>query len=444
MKSAIFLELGGPSRSKGFRRSFPLKKAKSMLPYSPSVGTQNSPLPSTPTSAPKSSPWNVDEMISLYIALGLLPRLLSPNLPPQFAKSDFLDIYNDAADKENETLHREEDPAKLPHGSDIDNLPISLLSPTLPTMFEPKEPSALSKSPKKGSKRVRWINKLHDPKRPRFLVRITIPSLALKSATPKLALKGLGISQIDGPTSPAMATHSDAASHWRKAAKGVMTNAENVKSQDPLLSVVVQFDWILCLVIATDYESKQSRSHVHAERVWNSVLIEIPPFVSRIEDYIKTYNVQDKKKAYLTLLVGVLTTLKALVVKRINHSLLSAEPLQTSSGKAVEIQRLIIENYQSITDILADAQSFFMRCPSPSTVFPKSWHNRSTPVQKTKTDLPLYPATDKYYAPIGSYSDVRDACGYLYCCLREFMELYGLEMNEGAKYSFQSGKKYST
>ncbi|KAF3986744.1 hypothetical protein FT663_04318 [Candidozyma haemuli var. vulneris] len=452
MKSAIFSESERPSKPRGFRRTLSQKKAKSSSPFSPAAATPNSPAPTTPVSAPKSSAWNVDDMISSYVVSGQLPQLLSPTLPPQFAKPDFPDLYDN---DEHDPYEHDEDTTRSPHASDIDNLPISLLSPTLPTMFEPKSEhggsETSSKSPRKSPSkaRVRWVNKLNDSKKPRFLVRMTVSSSSLRNVTPKTALKGLGITEAAAsdskPTSPAGSPKNEAALYWQKLAKSAMSHADRVRSKDPLFSVVIQFDWILCLVIANDYEEKASNpSSTHIGKIWTTFLDDIPPFVSRIEKYIKTHNVQDKKKAYLTFLVGVLTTLKALVFKRIIGSLKAAVENSTQSkSRTLELQSQIIADHQTISDTLAEAQSFFTLCPSPSTVFPKSWHNRATPVQKANHELPLSPSSDKYYAPVGSYSDLRDACGYLYCCLREFMELYGSEMNEGNKYSFQSGKRYS-
>lgn len=441
MKSAIFLEQERPSKPRGFRRSLSLKKAKSLLPFSPSTAPSNSPAPTTPVLAPKTLPWNVDDMVSLYVTLGQLPQLLSPTLPPQFAKPDFMGSYEN---DENDPSDNDDEPSRLSNGSDIDNLPILLLSPTLPTMFEPKAentPEVQGKLPKKASPRgrVRFINKLSDPKKPRFLVRMSLPLAALRNVHPK-PLKGLGIIEAGSkPSSPGL--KKEPVLFWQKQAKSASANADRVRAKDPLFSVVIQFDWMLCLAIASDYEEKATSSS--AERIWGVYVDGIPPFVSRIEKYIKTHNVQDKKKAYLTFLVGVLTNLKALAIKRITKSLRNAAETLDSRNKTVELQAQIIDHHQTISETLAEAQSFFTLCPSPSTVFPKSWHNRATPVQKANTDLPLHPALDKYYAPLGCYSDLRDACGYLYCCLREFMEVYGSEVNEGNKYTFQSGKKYS-
>lgn len=445
MKSAIFLELERPNKPRAFRKTLPQKKAKSLLPYTPNTAP-GSPA-STSSAIPKSSPWNAEDMISLYISLGTLPQLLLPTLPPQFAKPG----PPETAKRGN--VHSDQDD-DLPNGLDIDNFPISLLSPTLPTMFEPKAEKtdasgeiSASRSPKKASSvlksRVRWANKLNDPKRPRFVVRISLLSLKLGAvSTPKL--KGLGITEIDlKALALSGSSKRPPPSQWRKIAKTTIAHSDRIKPKDPLFALVVQFDYILCLAIAGDYDEKADLADsTHTKNAYKPLLDEIPPFVSRIDKYIKTHNVQDKKKAYLSFLVGVLTNLKALAIKRILESLkLLVRALPDSKDKIIDLQMQIITYYKTITDTLAEAQTFFTLCPSPSTVFPKSWHNRSTPVQKPNPKLPLNPSTDKYYAPLGSYSDLRDACGYLYCCLREFMELYGSEMNDGVKYAFQSGKK---
>lgn len=439
MKSAIFLEQERPSKPRGLRRSISQKKAKSLLPYSLPTAPSSSPAPSTSLQKPKLLPWNVEDMISLYVALGRLPPLLSPTLPPQFAKPEHVGLEND----ENEASENDDEPSRLANASDFDNLPILLLSPTLPTMFEQKSltPQALGKLPKKTSPsgRVRYINKLHDTKKPRFLVRVALPLSTLRNLQPK-ALKGLGIIETGSkPDSPVQ--KKEPVVFWQKQAKNASGQADRVRTKDPLFSVMVEFDCILCLAIASDYEEKATSGS--SGRIWSTFIEAIPPFVSRIEKYIKSHNVQDKKKAYLTFLVGVLTNLKALAIKRITRSLQAVAETLDAKGKTADIYAQILDYHQTLSDNLAEAQSFFTLCPSPSTVFPKSWHNRTTPVQKPNTDLPLHPALDKYYAPLGYYSDLRDACGYLYCCLREFMEVYGSDINEGNKYTFQSGKKYS-
>ncbi|PVH19027.1 hypothetical protein CXQ85_001321 [Candidozyma haemuli] len=276
MKSAIFSESERPSKPRGFRRTLSQKKAKSSSPFSPAAATPNSPAPTTPVSAPKSSAWNVDDMISSY--------LLSPTLPPQFAKPDFPDLYDN---DEHDPYEHDEDTTRSPHASDIDNLPISLLSPTLPTMFEPKSEhggsETSSKSPRKSPSkaRVRWVNKLNDSKKPRFLVRMTVSSSSLRNVTPKTALKGLGITEAAAsdskPTSPAGSPKNEAALYWQKLAKSAMSHADRVRSKDPLFSVVIQFDWILCLVIANDYEEKASNpSSTHIGKIWTTFLDDIP------------------------------------------------------------------------------------------------------------------------------------------------------------------------
>lgn len=375
-------------------------------------------------------------MFLSYISSGQLPQLLSPTLPAQFPVPKI--STDDSSDKLND--------------SDIDNLPILLLSPTLPTIFapspkleqkelkepksEPKKPSTVDsvlgekeKTPK--SSPVRWINKLNDPNKPRFLLRVSL--LPLKFDVFR-SPQGLGISEAKEPQKESVKEKPDPARvHWLKTARDLATDGK-----DNLTKIVLQFDRMLCLAIANDADEKHRKSV--AERHWVAFLDEFEPLVNRIEKFLITNNIHDKKKAYLSFLVGVLFCMKALVVKRIN-GLISANLRAASDPKKQSLfSHTIIRNHELISEHLATAQTFFVNCPSPSTVFPKSWHNRHSLPGKTSSDGLLNPSTDHYYAPLGSYSDLRDAAGYLYCCLREFCELHASEM--GTKYVIQAGKKF--
>lgn len=111
---------------------------------------------STPGSSKLKISWNLDDLISSYTELGSLPPILLPTLP---------DIEkNDSS------------PAPF-SGQNIDDdseedIPLSMLSPTLPLIFEKK-----TRVTSQEYNYVRWVNKLNDLDRPRFLLRINFDTI---------------------------------------------------------------------------------------------------------------------------------------------------------------------------------------------------------------------------------------------------------------------------
>lgn len=407
--------------------------------------------------------WNLEEMISLYTSTGSLPPRLSPKLPPQF---EMKEINN----------HPDEDEPQESSESDIDNTPMSLLSPTLPSMFTehprdtkgdakrvqkdfespnlahplPKRPSTVSSvlsGANQKSNRVRWINKVNHAEKPRFLMRLTFKLLLTKyksTFAPKSPVKyhGLGID--------IKATNSDVKGKdfWLKVAKDIH-NRNDTTSRGSLLTLILQFDWILCLVIANDQDEhgKPQMTGSTAEQHWYNLRNEIPAFVQRIEKFIRSNNVEEKKP-YLTFLVGVLQTMKALILKKVNSILKTSldgyfeqkDPNSQIMNKVIKLQKQVIFNRHQSDEYLAEAQSFFARCDAPSRVFPKTWESRRTSFQRVPLAV-TSPAEDGYFLPLGSYSDIRECASYLYCCLNEFLDLYEPEISGDVRYILQSGQK---
>lgn len=219
------------------------KLSKSFLPAKPQLHQR----PATPSSTPASATWNFDELLSSYAETGGLPPILSPSLPSEYMDDLFttkkaprssLDDDDDEIDENSdvESLSLAQPPPTPKRqrnivASDDEDLPLSMLSPTLPSIFDgnstesssssivstklvqpiPKKPSnrtvlqlnpaesappASKKAPKAPDTKIRWINKINDPKRPRFLLRITFNSPTnYKNALnkPDVKLTGLGI-----------------------------------------------------------------------------------------------------------------------------------------------------------------------------------------------------------------------------------------------------------
>lgn len=451
MKSAIFQD-NSRAEPRAIRKIAKQIRPRSLSPYVPShVSTPNLPF----------STWNLDEMVSSYTSSGALPMLLSPTLPPQFESSAIPKTMS------NFEIGDDLDSDKLE--SDIDNMPMSLLSPTLPKMFakaakprtqlvlpSPKKlPSTVDSVLRTVKCKVRWIDK-REAEKPRFLLRISFGQLtsyknAFRSKSP---IKGLGISERKPEKEkikqevkkedtksetvklekPHGSKDDSPHSHWMKMARETQAFADKVRAKDPLLGVVAQFDWLLTMAVSCDHDEKLKSANV--DRHWSTLHDVIPPVVANIESYIKTHNVQDKKKAYLSFLVGILAVVKALILKRVNLTM----PSSQDADKKMEGLQKQLANYTSMADHFEESQSFFSNCPAPATIFPKSWHNRSPSVTKPTMNI-MAPGADAYYLPLGPYSDLHEGCAYLCCCLREFAELYGAEMNNGVRYNLQCAKK---
>ncbi|RCK56119.1 hypothetical protein Cantr_05478 [Candida viswanathii] len=170
---------------------------------------------SSSSKRPKNISWNLDEMMSTYMSSGALPPMLSPTIPDApFAGLKEKEEDNDTREeKAKETsLPKQERQLKAPRpsypsakkrllhednsgdsssedDSVIRQLKSRKLSPTLPPMFEntptpsnhshteePAPPSANSSFTNKPTKvgTFKWINKLNDPAKPKFLLRITV------------------------------------------------------------------------------------------------------------------------------------------------------------------------------------------------------------------------------------------------------------------------------
>lgn len=453
MKSAIFQEQKRPTEPRAARKLNSKKRPRSHSPFKASPAAANV------------LNWNLDEMLQSYTTSGALPTPLSPTLPPRFAPIK----------PENGNLDHEDD-GDDSVDSDIDNLPMSLLLPTLPHTFAdgnaskkpskspavengkaplahplPKKPPTTVSSVLTGGNsrngKVRWVNRAGSSEKPRFLLRLTFKLLLAKyksvfSQKPSTKVLGLGIEAKKGDD-------PDDKAYWLAIARETQEFSEKVLKSEPLLSVIAQFDWLLVLCIATDHEEKLRSVNKLAppERQWHSLYKEIPHFVNRIERYIKANDVTDKQKSYLSFLVGILSVMKSLLLKRVNaayqtvnESLQSKEPSTEIRNKIIDLQNQVIANYQQMEDHYAESQSFFGNCPAPSTIFPKSWSNRSGSIPKVSSE-PLNPATDKYFLPLGQYSDVREGCAYLYACLKGFTDVFGPEINGGVKYNFQAGSQ---
>ena len=223
-------------KSSIFSSSTPQSRKASM----PGIIPKENGSTSTSSKRPNNVSWNLDEMMSTYLASGTLPPLLSPTIP----EGTFFNLNNDEDDGHSKELKlnntqapKQERQLKAPRPSypstkkrllnDVDSgdsssdddtvirqLKSSKLSPTLPPMFEntptpvnnghteesvltPVNSSFTNKPTKVGT--FKWINKLNDLAKPKFLLRITVNNklkykkFFVKPASP-LKLSGFKIS----------------------------------------------------------------------------------------------------------------------------------------------------------------------------------------------------------------------------------------------------------
>ncbi|OBA21607.1 hypothetical protein METBIDRAFT_41146 [Metschnikowia bicuspidata var. bicuspidata NRRL YB-4993] len=450
MKSAIFQDPGLAGHNRQTRKQPPKKWPRASSPIVMPVST---------TALPT---WNFDDMLSNYTASGNLPPILSPTLPPRFAAKETYPVNSAQGAGSDDDV-------------DTDSLPLSLLSPTLPSLFRntsssqdskalahplPEKPSSgnsmISNEPKSPkTSKVRWINRLDDPKKPRFLLRISFgpQAIAYKRIKRSKPLReerqdtlpdevhGLAISGLKRTQERAAKTL------WPGTYKEFLARHTKLVKENPLLAIAAQFDWILCSAIACDAERsnklKSTSSNVDA---WSNLYSDIPSFVHRIERFIKTNSVSDRKKSCLSFLVGILAVCKATILKRANALLLSsAEEISHEDSstekkqKTIDIQQQQIQNYRKMEECFAESQSFFKNSPLPSTVCPKTWSSRSSTITKP-TEIRISPSTDLFFLPLGPYSDLGEAYAFLYGCLREFIDVFNIEVKSGTKYLLQSGK----
>lgn len=585
------------------------KKAKSSSPYIgnlPETGTKpprlqnarnsssradiDGPLgsrgpPDSASTAPSTSAnltWNFDEMVNSYNEKGSLPPLLSPTLPAQ---------YSSKTDKSKKTprISPDRSDSEPPGDSDPeaaerdnDDIPLCMLSPTLPSIFDkqtalvqpiPKKPDNTTLidmadvSGKQGSVSLRWINKLADVKRPRFLVRMNFESSAQYRSKlgPGYAqptkLQGLGI-LTDGnskrgsqeaeerekprekeiapreheerrkieredrqktereerekesrrkevaktekpkpeedlvkkekdqrkpdiskpvkketprpdsfkqnklpppklPEKPSLHKEdvknnlNNKKNYWIKIARTCQRQAE--QTQDLVLSLVMNLDSIILFMISYDYDEKLKRiaDILPSERYWVSAYSDITALIDQLEKSRSSIDTQSKLRNYIPFFIGLLYQSKTAVLRRANSILQKVIDLYTKksshgdigelNGKIIELQQQCMANFSSMISDTAKGQEYISKSPSISINFPKTWQRRSPQMNPHEgSDASLFPGGDKYYLPIGIYSDIREVSGLLFNSLKEFSETVLTEKENVVRYKLQSGQKGSS
>lgn len=422
MKSAIFQNRQPPVRA--------TQRGGTKRPHTQPSQAPIAPVPTPGTPALATSPtWTLGDLFANYIASGALPAPLSPTLPPEFEGRRFTPDYNE---------HEVDDSAD----SDADVL-VSLISPAPPQRTRPRQPAPkLIKA--RTARSVRVVNRLADPDRPRLLVRINYRPRT-KARRPEKSDESRSTSSTGSKVpepkkndvAPEDAEFRPRAA-WAALIRELQAQGERASKSEFFFSLVVQLDAIMCSVVACEPDEHPKRSV--AERNWLHVHASVPQFVTRIERHLKAHPISEKRKAMLSFLVANLAVVRALLLKRVMGLLLLQLRDDTDVNRAHDVQKRIIEFYQKMEDNFAQSQTFFSLSPPPATVFPQSWHNRASSIPRP-VGLPLSPATDKYFLPLGIYSDLREAVAYLHSCVREFAEMLGPELNGDVRYNLQSGQK---
>lgn len=322
----------------------------------------------------------------------------------------------------------------------------------------PKKPPATVASALAGSRgTVRWVIRGSGSDKPRFLLRVTFTQRLGKYRS--TFTRGLGI-LLEEPKSERKEKSEDKRdkkeakdekdekdklsvnvkdhAFWSAVADETQEQVTRDSSTQPLTSLVARFDRVIVLCLACE-----AISLTNSPSDWMALHKELSPFAASVERCIRTNAMKDRQKAYLSFLVGVVTHIRALVLKRANDVLQTAvdeETLQNETAQALELSQQTVANFRTSESHFAEAQSFFTHCPPPPTIFPQAWQHRATSIPRLP-EAKMAPATGQYYLPLGPYLDLSEGCAYLLACLREFVEVCKADINGGKRYTFQCTKR---
>lgn len=240
--------------------------------------------------------------------------------------------------------------------------------------------------------------------------------------------------------------------YWVKVARNCQRQAE--QTHDTLLSLVINLDSVLLFMISYDYDEKLKliANILPSERYWVSTYSDITNIIDLLERFRSSPDTQSKVKNYLPFFIGLLYQSKTAILRRVNAILQKVIELYTKkshkedlNGKIIELQQQSMMNYTSMISDTAKGQEYLLKCPSISVKFPKTWHRRSSQIGPHEgSDTSLYPSGDKFYLPIGIYSDIREVSGLLFSSLKEFSETFLAEKDGSLRYNLQSAQKGSS
>lgn len=309
-------------------------------------------------------------MLTSYQDYGLLPPILSPTLP------------------------QKEDNAE--------DVPLSMLSPTLPTQFTLEHPAPKRAKPPLQHEvaqpshinqkvKVRWINKLNQ-QHPRFMLRMNFDREKYQQA---FKVTGLGISSGDVPVStngPSVSTLVARLHRLLKEAKGECDRASNEQS------VLALADYLL-LQIALSTQEKSSESWKRASEL-----------CKRLSGALAGHTKG-------TSLNGVINMVHAVILRQEIIALQKGLEKIPAQEKIIDIQKKIIRKYGEIEQYLRRSAQYSSKMASDlPTTFQKLLN---TPPSSRKV---MEPWQEPYMLPLGSYSGIGEACGLLYQAVSEIKQ----------------------
>ena len=336
------------------------RRAQSSSPSIGHIKKKEKPLPS----------WNLQEMLTSYQEFGLLPPILSPTIPQNEEQAE--------------------------------DVPLSMLSPTLPRQFTLEHPAPKRAKPPLQQEvaqlsqasqkvKVRWINKLNQP-HPRFMLRMNFDRQTYQQA---FKVTGLGISSGDVPVStsgPSVSTLVARLHRLLKEAKGECDRASNEQL------VVALADYLL-LQIALSTQEKSSESWKRASELCkrlSGALTSHPKAIS---------------------LRGATCMVHAVILRQEIIALKETLEKISAQEKTIDIQKKIIRKYGEIEQYLRRAAQYSSKMASelPAT-FQKLLN---TPPSSRKV---MEPSQEPYMLPLGSFSGIGEACGLLYQAVSEIKQ----------------------
>lgn len=263
------------------------------------------------------------------------------------------------------------------------------------------------------------------------------PHFSLRAPTSPTTrpLAGLGISVKESTLEAGLQEYRSKLiqrkNHWIQLAKE--TSQKSSGTSNSKLSIVIRFDSIVLYMIAYDFEEKIKlvSDMLPLERYWSLLLKECKELI----EVLKLEPLSELRDAF----IGVLHSIRGVLLKRVNTILQKVINLylqkkketesygENLSSKIIELQQQYISNCeQVVTEFQSNAKYDFSAILSQN--FPKTFENRlrkmSTLPNKPKPDITGFvPSTDKYYLPIGVYSDLQEIAGLTYTCLKEYLEI---------------------
>lgn len=462
MRSAIFesSDLSRPSARQRPQSSSP--RLVSTSGVNKGVGNSTRKRVGTPNTLARSANtfllWNLEEMITSYQEHGVLPPILSPTLPT-------------------DTKYRDEDVNDL--------APLSQLTlenaPVKKSGLEKRPPKHSPEPKKQESSKVRWVNKLNDPTKPRFLLRIGVPKNKLglgifvngqkdqrlipvnqRASTPILTPGSTPISTPKVPSTsdnkkrpkpemkevttelkrePKADSRNDSKpnksrddliglkSHWIKIAKETKFIADRT---DGILSLVIAFDSLLLHYISYDYDErlKIKMKISPLEQYWRTIIEDATKLNERIDS---NYLSDGKLNPYIKFFKALLHTFIAVLYRKINYIIDQAISNDNNNqDKITTLQKKSIANFKAIETNFYQSE---VTCPE-MTLFiqknlPGTWSKRANNLTRINNQ--------SYYLPINSYTKLNEFTHFVYSSIDEFIQIMHKSSDDDLYYTLKSG-----